>query len=146
MTRAMLVTVLHRLDGLSASSGSGAFGDVPSGQWYSDAVAWASSSGIVQGVGAGSFAPQADVTRQDLAVILTRYAEASGNQFPVTLQYQAFADDAEIADYAKNAVQTLVGGGIVNGKPGNAFDPKGNATRAEVAALLHRFVEKAAQQ
>jgi hypothetical protein len=70
-----------------------------------------------------------------------RYAESAGIRFPVTLQYSAFADDADIADYAKNAVQTLYSGGIISGKPDNAFDPKGNATRAEVAAMLHRFIE-----
>jgi hypothetical protein len=141
MTRAMLDTVLHRLAELSAPAGAAAVGDVPAGQWYSEAVAWAAESGIVQGIGGGNFAPNTEISRQDMAVILTRYADATGKQFPVTLQYSAFADDADIADYAKNAVQTLYRGGIVSGKPGNVFDPKGSATRAEVAAMLHRFTE-----
>jgi hypothetical protein len=142
MTRAMLVTVLHRLEGSPAPGGGGSFDDVASGQWYSDAVAWASEIGVVNGVGGGRFAPNVEISRQDLAVILTRYADAAGKQFPVTLQYVTFADENSIADYAKNAVQTLYTGGIVNGKQDNAFDPRGSATRAEVAAMLHRFIER----
>jgi hypothetical protein len=141
VTRAMLVTVLHRLEGLPSPSGDTAFIDAPAGQWHSEAVAWAAENGIVLGVGDGMFAPMDDVTRQDLASVIVRYAEATGRQFPVTLQYKVFDDDDAIAGYAKNAVQTLCGGGIINGKPGNVFDPLGSATRAEVAATIRRFVE-----
>jgi hypothetical protein len=142
MTRAMLVTVLHRLEGSPAPGGGAAFGDVAAGLWYSDAVAWAAGTGVVNGVGGGNFAPNAEISRQDLAVILMRYAEKAGKQFPVTLQYTAFTDEDAIADYANNAVQTLYSGGIIGGKPANTFDPKGGATRAEVAAMLHRFIER----
>ncbi|MDR1065372.1 MAG: S-layer homology domain-containing protein, partial [Oscillospiraceae bacterium] len=118
-----------------------AFTDVPANEWYTDAVAWASANGIVNGVGGNRFAPDDFITRQDLAAIIMRYAEHSSKQFPVTLQYQSFADEAGIAEYAKSAVRALYCGGIVNGKPGKLFDPAGTATRAEAAALLRRFIE-----
>ncbi|MDR1616479.1 MAG: S-layer homology domain-containing protein, partial [Syntrophomonadaceae bacterium] len=104
---------------------------------------------IVSGIGDNKFAPDAEITRQDLAAIITRYAEYANKQFPATRQFVTFADDAQIADYAKNDVQTLYNGGIISGKPnlspegGNVFDPRGSATRAEVAAMLHRFIEAA---
>jgi hypothetical protein len=144
MTRAMFVTVLHRLEGRPAPGGAAPFSDVPAGQWHSDAIAWAAENGIVLGIGNGMFAPQADITRQDLAVILARYAEAAGKQFPVTLQYKAFEDDTSIAGYAKDAVQALFCGSILQGKPGNRFDPEGASTRAEVAAVIRRFAEATA--
>jgi hypothetical protein len=138
----MLVTVLHRYAGGPAPADSAGFGDVAAGQWYSEAVAWAAETGIVNGIGNGNFSPDAEISRQDLATIIVRYTEVAEIQFPVTLQYALFADDADIAGYAKNAVQTLYGGGIVGGKPNNLFDPAAGATRAEVAAVLHRFVER----
>jgi hypothetical protein len=146
MTRGMLVTVLGRLHGADASAADAesGFSDVKASQYYAPYVAWAKENGIVNGVGDGRFAPDAEITRQDLATLITRYADFAGKEFPVTLQYAAFADEDNIADYAKNAVQTLYGGGIVSGKPNNIFDPKGKATRAEVAAMLQRFAEKTA--
>jgi hypothetical protein len=160
MTRGMLVTVLGRYHSVDASAYSeSAFADVPADQYYAAYVAWAKQSGIVGGVGGGKFMPDNPVARQDLAVIIANYAEFSDSNFPVTLQYTMFGDSAEIADYAKNAVQTLYSAGIISGKPAssivsgsehqlspqgdNLFDPKGEATRAEVAAVLHRFIKKA---
>jgi hypothetical protein len=141
MTRAMIVTVLFRLEIPSRGANTTDFTDVPLGEWYSDAVAWASENGIVAGIGNNLFAPNAPITRQDLTVIITRYAEHMGKQFPVTLQYETFADEADISDYAKSAVKTLYCGGIMSGKPGSVFDPKGEATRAEIASVIHRFSE-----
>ncbi|MDR2133433.1 MAG: S-layer homology domain-containing protein [Clostridiales Family XIII bacterium] len=140
MTRGMLTTVLARLNGtdLSAYTASG-FDDVADGKYYTAAVAWAAANGIVSGVGSDEFAPDRAVTRQEMAAMIVRYAEFAKKQFPTTRQFVIFADDDRIADWAKNAVQTLYCGGIVSGKPGNIFDPQGNATRAEVAAILHRF-------
>ena len=142
MTRGMLVTVLGRLYGADQDAhATGGFGDVAAGQYYTAYVEWAKENGIVTGTGSG-FAPNAAITRQDLAVIVARYAEFADENFPVTLQYTIFADESDIADYAKNAVQTLYNGGVLNGKSGNNFDPRGSATRAELAAVLHRFIEK----
>ncbi|MDR1159055.1 MAG: S-layer homology domain-containing protein [Syntrophomonadaceae bacterium] len=143
-TRGMIVTVLGRLYGVSAGTySSSSFSDVQAGQYYAPYIEWAKETGIVSGVGDNRFAPDAQISRQDLTVIITNYANFAGKQFPVTLQYQTFADESGIAVYAKNAVQTLYSGGIVSGKPNNVFDPSGSATRAEVASMLHRFIEAA---
>ncbi|MDR2295588.1 MAG: S-layer homology domain-containing protein [Clostridiales Family XIII bacterium] len=142
MTRGMIVTVLGRLDGVSTSAyTSGSFSDVAAGQYYTAYVEWAKARGIVNGVGGNRFAPDAEVSRQDFAVILLRYAEFSKKTLPNTRQPVLFTDESEIAGYAKNAVRTLYAGAIVNGVGKNAFSPTKSATRAEVAAMLHRFVE-----
>ncbi|ODM24960.1 hypothetical protein A7W90_01315 [Clostridium sp. Bc-iso-3] len=140
MTRAMLVTVLWRLEG-SPVLGNNPFEDVPSGQWYSEAVAWAAQNGIVSGMGDGLFAPNSDITREQMATILYRYEQFSGKIPPDIVADREFSDWDDISDYAKNPVNVLTAQGIINGKPGNLFDPKGTATRAEVAAMLHRFLE-----
>jgi hypothetical protein len=142
MTRGMIVTVLGRLyDADTSAYTAGGFDDVAAGQYYTAYAEWAKENGIVGGVGGNLFAPGNNISRQDFAVILMRYADFAGKQFPVTRQFVTFADDAEIADYAKNAVQTLYNGGIINGVGGDAINPKGSATRAEVAAMLHRFID-----
>jgi hypothetical protein len=142
MTRGMIVTVLGRLSGVDESEFTdGGFSDVAAGQYYTAYVAWAKENGIVTGVGDDMFAPTAAVSRQDFAVILLRYADYAMKQFPTTRQFSVFADDADIADYARNAIQTLYNGGIINGVGGDAINPRGGATRAEVAAMLHRFIE-----
>jgi hypothetical protein len=117
------------------------FSDVAGGAYYGDAVKWAAENGIVNGNGNGQFDPDGNITRQDLAVIISNYMTATEINIPVTEQYVLFADDAEIADYAKNAVQLLNKLGLINGVGNNTIDPKGEATRAQTAAMLHRFVE-----
>jgi hypothetical protein len=116
------------------------FDDVPLGKYYSDAVAWAAENEIVGGTGGGRFAPDANITRQDLAVILTRYAEYKGFALAAAREYAAFSDDNAVSDYAKAAVEACYSAGVLSGKPANLFDPKGEAGRAEVAAMLHRFI------
>ncbi|MDR1617248.1 MAG: S-layer homology domain-containing protein, partial [Syntrophomonadaceae bacterium] len=144
MTRGMLVTVLGRLYGVDAGAYSAnSFSDVQASWYYAPYVEWAKQAGIVSGVGDNKFAPDAEITRQDLAAILLRYANFSQKHFPATRQFVTFADDAQIADYAKISVQSLYNGGIISGKPNNIFDPRGNATRAEVTAMMHRFIEAA---
>jgi hypothetical protein len=144
MTRGMIVTVLGRLydADVSAYTDSG-FNDVAAGQYYTGYVEWAKDNGIVNGVGDNMFAPNTPVSRQDFAVLLMRYAEFAQKQFPTTRQFSVFADDADIADYARNAIQTLYNGGIINGVGDNTIEPNGSATRAQVAAMLHRFIEAA---
>jgi len=142
MTRGMVVTVLGRLAGIDVADYSGvSFDDVATSQWYAPYVKWAAEMGIVSGIGNNNYAPDANISRQDLAVILARYADKMGITMSQTLQSVAFADSSDIADYAVDAVATMVRAGIVSGKPGNVFDPAANATRAEVAAMLHRFCE-----
>jgi uncharacterized repeat protein (TIGR02543 family) len=145
MTRGMVVTVLGRLHGADAAgAGDSGFTDVSPDAYYAPFVAWARASGIVLGISETEYAPDREVSRQDMATILNRYAQFAQKQFPVTLQYAVFADEADIAGYASGAVQTLFVGGIINGKPGNLFDPQGGVTRAEVAAMLSRFAEAVA--
>jgi hypothetical protein len=146
MDRGMIVTVLGRLYGVDQSKYAAAapeFSDVPAGAYYAPYVAWAKENGIVNGIGDGLFAPNANVSRQDFAVLILRYADFAKKQFPTTRQFSTFSDSAEIAGYAQNAIQTLYNGGIINGVGNNTINPKGSAKRAEVAAMLHRFVDAA---
>ncbi|MDR1328211.1 MAG: S-layer homology domain-containing protein, partial [Oscillospiraceae bacterium] len=144
MTRGMLVTVLHRLADEPEADGKDAFGDVESGKYYAEAVAWAAEARIINGYGGGLFGPEDSITRQDLAVILVRYAELAGLELTATRGGDGFADGEDISGYAAAAVEVCRSAGMISGKPGNLFDPKAFATRAEVAALLHRLVLAAA--
>jgi hypothetical protein len=142
MTRGMFVTVLGRLSGADAVAyKTKGFDDVDDGLYYATYAEWAKENKIVNGVGDNKFAPDAKITRQDLAVVIMNYGKFANRQFPVTPNRNTFADEADIADYAKEALQTLYAGGLVNGKPGNLLDPTGTATRAEVAAILHRYAK-----
>ena len=142
MTRGMIVTVLGRLAGIDTADYTGAsFDDVTLTQYYAPYIKWAAEKGIVSGIGDNKFAPDANISRQDLAVILNNYANKMGITLPETATATTFSDDANISGYAKEAVEAMQKAGIISGKPGNLFDPKGNATRAEVAAILHRFCE-----
>jgi len=142
-TRGMIVTVLYRLAGSPDVSGlANPFSDVAAGQWYTDAVKWAADNGIVSGYGGGKYGPEDNITREQLAAILYRYLVQTGKgPQGAWLTQLGFADAGKISDYAIEAVTFLNMKGIINGKPGNLFDPKGQATRAEAAAMLHRFME-----
>ena len=142
MTRGMVVTVLGRLAGIDIADYAGeSFGDVDAEMYYAPYIKWAAEKGIVNGIGDNKFAPNADISRQDLTVILARYAEIMGLTMKQTLQNVVFVDSDTIAEYAVNAVGTMVRAGVINGKDGGGFDPAASATRAEVAAMLHRFCE-----
>ena len=117
------------------------FDDIKSDSLDDEAVGWAQSCGIVNGVGDNKFNPDGNVTRQDFAVMLLRYMKYRKFSLPENLTDKTFADDAEIAEYAKEAVYTLNTLGIMNGKGNNVIDPKGNVTRAEAAAMLHRMMD-----
>jgi hypothetical protein len=138
--RAMLATVLWRHAG-SPDSAGGAFRDVDAGSYYYDAVSWAAENGIVNGVGDGRFDPNADITREQLATLIYRYAAQTDTEFREARPYDGFADADKIAGYADEAVKALYCAGIISGKPDGVFDPQGKATRAEVAAIIRRFLE-----
>ena len=142
-TRGMIVTILYRMAGSpDVSDFPSPFGDVATGTWYTDAVIWAASVGIVSGyTGGGLYNPNAPITRQDLAVILARYANYMGINLPSARDYAGFIDDADIANYAKEAIERFFKAGIVSGYPDGSVKPQGEATRAEVAAMLMRFLE-----
>ena len=143
LSRAMLVTVLYRLESSPAVSGTSPFNDVPTGQWYTDAIIWAAANGIVNGYGNGDFGPNDNITREQLATILYRYQQFSGKIPADIVMDKKYSDWDDISGYAKNAVNVLTIQGIILGKPSGMFDPQGSATRAEGAAMLHRFLETA---
>ena len=140
MTRAMLVTVLYRLEGEPAGTGSSSFSDVCSGSYYEKAVAWAAANGIVTGTGSTSFSPDAKVTREQLAAILYRYAQYKKLDTDAGAKLDSFSDAGNVSGYASEALSWAVSEGLINGASGRLM-PKGDATRAQVAAILHRFVE-----
>lgn len=141
-TRGMVVTVLYRLENQPSTSVA-SFTDVASGAYYANAVAWANANGIVSGYGSGKFGPNDKVTREQLAAILYRYAQYKKYDVSVGEDTNILSyDDAQsISSYAIPAIQWACGAGVVTGKSGSKLDPKGNATRAEVAAMLMRFCE-----
>lgn len=140
MTRAMLVTVLYRLEGEPVGTGSSSFSDVRSGSYYEKAVAWAAANGIVTGTGSTSFSPDAKVTREQLAAILYRYAQYKKLDTDAGAKLDSFSDAGNVSGYASEALSWAVLEGLINGASGR-LTPKGDATRAQVAAILHRFVE-----
>ncbi|MCL2092471.1 MAG: S-layer homology domain-containing protein, partial [Micrococcales bacterium] len=141
LTRAMIVTTLYRIENSPATTGlPNPFNDVAEGAWYADAIIWAAAEGIVIGYGDGRFGPDDPATLEQLATIIDRYASFTGAALPEQREYTGFNDDADIAEYAKAAVVRLYQAAIIEGKPGNILAPRGNATRAEFAAMLRRYM------
>ena len=142
LTRAMIVTILYRMAGSPSVSGSSDFTDVAAGKWFAKAVAWAAANGIVNGYGDSLFGPNDPVTREQLAAILYRYA-VYGGMTAVTLEENlgSFADTAQLSAYAIQAMNWAVGQGLINGSGSNLV-PKAQATRAQVAAIIHRYLER----
>jgi len=138
MNRAMLVTTLYRLEDATADT-KHSFSDVPDGTWYTDAVSWANSNGIVNGTGRG-FEPEGNITREQLATMLYRYAEYIGMDRGARSELNRFGDSVNVSEWAKDSMEWAVGLGIITGKPGELLDPSGNATRAEVAAIYQRLI------
>ena len=140
MTRAMLVTVLYRLEGEPTVTGRSSFTDVRSGAYYEKAVIWAAANGIVTGTDSTSFSPDAKVTREQLAAILFRYAQYRKLDTDASAKLNSFTDADSVSAYASDALSWAVSEGLINGASGKLM-PKGDATRAQVAAILHRFVK-----
>lgn len=144
MTRAMLVTVLYRLEGQPTVSGRSGFSDVKLNSYYEDAVTWAADNGIVNGTGATTFSPNTNVTREQMAAILYRYAQYKQYGTTASASLNGFSDAAKVSTYAKAPLSWAFAEKLVNGSEGRLL-PTGNATRAQVAAILHRFVENVAK-
>lgn len=138
MTRAMLVTILWRMEGEPVVNYLLPFTDVDGGAWYAEAVRWAASEGIVTGVSAIEFAPNAEITREQLAAILHRYA----GEPATAANLDAFTDAASVSAYAVDAMSWCVEQGIITGTTATTLDPQGTATRAQCAAMLMRFMER----
>ncbi len=140
MTRAMLVTVLYRLEGEPTVTGRSSFTDVRSGAYYEKSVIWAAANGIVTGTDSTSFSPDAKVTREQLAAILYRYAQYRKLDTDASAKLNSFTDADSVSAYASEALGWAVSEGLINGASGKLM-PKGDATRAQVAAILHRLVK-----
>ena len=141
-TRGMMATILWHMEGSPVPKGKNSFADVEAGKWYADAITWTAENGIFAGYGKDKFGPDDPITREQLAAIFYRYADYKGYDLTVKGNLDKFKDADKITDYAKTAMQWAVGSGLVKGKSGNLLDPQGMATRAEIAAMLHRFIEK----
>ncbi len=142
MTRAMLVTVLWRYAG-RPEAGENPFTDVPAGQWYTENVTWAAENGVVSGVGNGRFAPNGNITREQMASILFRYAKLTGLDTSKRGELAGFPDEGQVSSWAREALSWAVGEGIISGTAEGGrtiLKPQGNATRAQVASILMRFI------
>ena len=143
VTRGMMATILWRMEGSLAPKGENSFTDVEAGRWYADAITWAAENGIFAGYSMDKFGPDDPITREQLTAIFYRYADYKGYKLTVTGNLDKFEDADKITDYAKTVMQWAVGNGLIKGKSETLLDPQGTATRAEIAAMLHRFIEKA---
>ena len=139
-SRAMLVTVLHRLAGSPASSGYYPFTDVRDTAWYANPVAWAHQNKLAGGITETQYAPNSPITREQLAVMLMRYAQYQGCDTSDTIRLVHYKDAGQVSGYAETAVKWAVSTGILKGRTANELQPQGTATRAEVAVILQRFI------
>lgn len=144
LSRSMIATILWRLEG-SPDGNPVRFTDVSDGQWYTEGVNWAAANDLVNGYGNSTFGPKDDITREQMAAILYRYAQFKGYDCTVQGDLSRFADGGQTSDWARDAVVWAVDKGLLTGKGGGLLDPKGTATRVEVATILMRFVENISQ-
>ena len=141
-TRGMMATILWRMEGSPAPKGGNGFSDVDAGKWYADAITWTSENGIFRGYDNNLFMPEDPITREQLAAIFYRYADYKGYDTSVKGNLSKFKDADKISDYAETAMQWAVDSGLIKGRDDSSLDPQGTATRAEIAAMLHRFIKK----
>ncbi len=142
MTRAMLVTVLYRLENQKVVKGKHSFSDIPADEWYTDAVLWAAEEGIVNGVSTDKFEPDTSITREQMATILYRYVQYKGQSISADgYKKLSYTDAGEISDYAVSAIMWASSTGIMNGESEYVINPKGASTRAQVATVLMRYLE-----
>lgn len=140
--RAMIVTILYRMEGKPAIAGSSGYTDVQGGTWYANAVTWAAKSKIVAGFGNNKFGPGAEITREQLALILYNYAKYKGCDMTAASSLSTFTDNGKVSNWALTAVKWAVGTGIITGRINNTLAPQSTATRAETASMLNRFINK----
>ena len=140
LTRAQFTTILYRIAGQPDSDTELRFTDVPEGQWYSDAVLWAAETGIVLGNGDGTFGTEQNITREQMILMMFRYAKHLNMDTENDGNLDSFADAASVSDYAIEAMNWAVAKDIITGKAGGTqIDPQGSTTRAECAAIIQRF-------
>lgn len=141
LSRAMIAQILSNLEGAGGYEGGAWFSDVADGAWYANAIGWASVQGLVEGYGDGRFGPEDAITREQLAVVLCRYAGVKGYDMTPSASLDGFVDAAQVSPWAREAMAWTVGTGLITGKDGARLDPAGTATRAEAAAVLMRLLE-----
>ncbi|WP_130868400.1 S-layer homology domain-containing protein [Intestinimonas massiliensis (ex Afouda et al. 2020)] len=139
--RAMLVTILYRLEGSPTVTGTASFPDVAAGQWYTDAVIWASANGIVTGYDNGSFGPEDTITREQMATIFYRYNRYKGYDRTAQAALSGYADAGQVSSYAAEAMGWAIGTGLITGTSDTTLSPAGFATRAQAAVILTRFCQ-----
>lgn len=145
LTRAMLVQMLYNMESRPACDAENAFMDVPVGQWYTDAVIWANDAKIVSGMGEGLFAPNMEITREQMVAMLYNYAKYKGYDVTASADLSAFADTASVSAWAQPAMQWAVAEGYISGMGDSQLAPQGTATRAEIASVIMRFMEATAE-
>lgn len=141
LSRAMVAQILYAMEG-KPEPGAGVFSDVPEGEWFASAVNWAAAQGVVAGFEDGTFHPNDNVTREQLAVILTSYSKTKGQDGMATASLDSYVDQASISSWALDSVRWAVEKGLISGKPGNLIDPQGTATRAEMATMIRNLKTK----
>ena len=139
LTRAMVATVLWRREGSPAPSAPSRFSDVPSGEWYTDAVAWAKETGVVKGLTETAFGPDEYITREQLATMLFRFSSTAPVSVPERADLEPFADDEKVSDWAGEPLEWAVEAGLIKGTDGNRLAPDGFATREQFAAIIERY-------
>ena len=140
-TRGMIVTILYRISGKPEASGNG-FTDVPDNAYYAEAVSWASEAGIVNGYGNGKFGPNDPITREQMASIFCRYTDYCGYQTSAEADLSRFSDRESISGYAVDSVEWAVAEGLISGIGEGLLAPRGFATRAQVATIITRYMER----
>lgn len=145
LTRAMLVQMLYNMESRPACDAENAFIDVPVGQWYTDAVIWANDAKIVSGMGEGLFAPNMEITREQMVAMLYNYAKYKGYDVTASADLSTFSDNASVSAWAQPAMQWAVAEGYISGMGDNQLAPQGTATRAEIASVIMRFMEATAE-
>ena len=143
LTRGMMVTILYRMDGAEANDGKSKFADVDSKEWYAAPIKWAVENGIVHGyANTNNFGPNDNIIRQDLAGILGNYASYKGKYATLNKGLNDFSDYKAVDEYAVSSMKWAVSVGVITGNADKTLNPKGNATRAEVAAMMEKYCKK----
>ena len=140
MNRAMFATVLYRLAGSPVVSGADGFRDVADGSWYTDAVLWGQSTGIIEGYGDGLFGPDDSVTCEQMCALIVRWLDYMGYELPAVKDDKVFTDADQFSSWARESISYAQISGLINGVPGGAFAPKNNASRAENSAVFQRMI------
>ncbi|MBP3597795.1 MAG: S-layer homology domain-containing protein, partial [Clostridia bacterium] len=139
----MIVTILYRMENSPNNNGKSKFSDVPSTEWYSKAIKWAVDNHIVHGYGGtNKFGPNDNIIRQDLAGILRNYAKYKKKNTNIQSNISKFSDYKKVDSYANSSMQWAVGTGVITGNANGTLNPKGNATRAEAAAMIQKYCQK----